>query len=295
MTPILELRDVGFERGARKVLEGLTTKVSRGEMVALVGPNGAGKTTLLKLIAGLLEPSCGRVLLDGKALPSWTRSEVSRYAALVPQELEMPFAFRVEEIVAQGRVPHLRMFGGLRAHDHRMVEEAMRAVDIIGLRDRTYEGLSGGERQRVKIAIGLAQESQLMLLDEPTQHLDIGRQVEVLALLRCLNASGITIIAAMHDLALVRENFSTGILLMPQPAFVAGPISELLKPELLERAFSVDRSALRGVLRPEELAETTPPRSLAPEMNVAENRPHRGLQGRSRHHRSMGPGTRPKH
>ncbi len=293
MTPILELRNVGFSRGTRSILQELSTKVGRGDMVALMGPNGAGKTTLLKIIAGLLEPSSGMVTLDGRALPSWKRSEISRYTALVPQELEMPFAFRVEEIVAQGRVPHLRMFGGLRAHDHRMVEEAMRAVDILGLRDRRYDELSGGERQRVKIAIGLAQESRLMLLDEPTQHLDIGRQVELLALLRCLNASGITIIAAMHDLALVRENFTSGIMLMPEPAFVAGPVRELFAPELLERAFSVDRSALRGVLWTEEPAEPASP-SLVCEMDVAENRPHRALKGRSRH-RSMAPGFRPKH
>ena len=169
----------------------------------------------------------------------------------------------------------------------------MRAVDILSLRDRHFGELSGGERQRVKIAIGLAQESRLMLLDEPTQHLDIGRQVELLALLRRLNESGITIVAAMHDLALVRENFTGGILLMAEPAFVAGAIDDLFTPELLERAFSVDRSALRGLLRAEDLADPSS-RSQVAEMDVAENRPHRALKGRSRH-RSLAPGSRPKH
>jgi iron complex transport system ATP-binding protein len=294
MSTMLEFRDLGFARGVRQVLEGVTARIASGEMVALMGPNGAGKTTLLKLAARLLEPDCGRVLLEGRPLSDWTRQEIARHVALVPQELEMPFAFRVEEIVAQGRVPHLRLFGGMSGDDREQVEEAMRAVDILGLRHRTYEELSGGERQRVKIAIGLAQESRLMLLDEPTQHLDIGRQIELLDLLRRLNQSGITIVAAMHDLALVRDNFSSGILLTPEPAYVAGPIAEIFTPELLERAFSVDRAALRGLLRTDEFASPSAP-ALSPEMDVAENWPHRGVKGRPRHLRFLAPGSRPKH
>jgi iron complex transport system ATP-binding protein len=288
---MLELRDLTFARGARTVLKDLRVAVHPGDMMAIIGPNGAGKTTLLKLIAGLLEPSAGEIVLNGRALPQWKRVEISRYAALVPQELEMPFAFRVEEIVAQGRVPHLGMFGGLRARDHQAVEDAMRAVDILGLRDRVYQQLSGGERQRVKIAIGLAQESRLMLLDEPTQHLDIGRQLELVSLLRCLNAGGITIVAAMHDLALVRQNFSTGILLTPEPAFVAGPIESLFAPELLERAFSIDRSALRGVLLPASDASAAPATTVAADAVEADlSRLHPGVKGRSRRHRAMAPG-----
>jgi iron complex transport system ATP-binding protein len=244
VSAIIEFRNVRFAHPERTIFDDLSFAVEEREMIALVGPNGVGKTTLLKIVAGLLRPTSGAVLLQGRGLESWSRRELSCYAALVPQHLDVPFAFRVDELVAQGRVPHLRRFAGPSARDLEVVESAMQAVDIVGMRERAYSDLSGGERQRVKIAIGLAQQPKVMMLDEPTQHLDLGRQIELMGLLRTLNAHGITILAAMHDLALVRENFSSVILLMPEAVSIAGPTAEVLRPELLERAFLVDRSSL---------------------------------------------------
>jgi iron complex transport system ATP-binding protein len=175
---------------------------------------------------------------------AWSGQELPRCIALVPQQLEIPFDFRVEEIVAQGRVPYIPLFRSSTLTDRDAVESAMRAVDIMSLRHRYYSELSGGERQRVKIAIGLAQQPKIMLLDEPTQHLDVGRQIELIALLRDLNRQGITIIAAVHDLNLVAENFSSVILLTPEPSWITGSVAEVLRPDLLERAFSVERAAL---------------------------------------------------
>ena len=260
-SPVLEFRNVGFAHGAggaRRVFEDLCFAVQPGAMVALMGPNGVGKTTLLKLAAGLLRPQSGEVLVDGRRLQNWPRRLLSCTVALVPQELEVPFAFRVEEIVAQGRVPHMGWFGGPGARDLKVVEMAMREVDLLPLRDRVFAELSGGEQQRVKIAIALAQQPRLMLLDEPTQHLDLGRQIEVMGLLRTLVERGITIVAAMHDLALVREHCSSGILLFPASRAVAGPLAELLRPDVLERAYGVDRAALDRYLRVENLPRITP-------------------------------------
>jgi iron complex transport system ATP-binding protein len=248
MSAILEFRHVGFAHGARTIFEDLCFSVKQGETVALLGPNGVGKTTLLRLAAGLLSPAAGDILVQGRGLDQWGRRQLSCCVALVPQHLEVPFAFRVEEIVAQGRVPHLRFFGGLSSNDLTAVESAMEAVDILKMRDRIFAELSGGEQQRVKIAIGLAQEPKLMLLDEPTQHMDLGRQIELMALLRRLVERGITIVAAMHDLALVRENCSSGILLTPDAPAMAGPVPELLRADVLERAFSVERSGLNRYL-----------------------------------------------
>lgn len=242
--PIVEFREVCFSRGSRLLLDRLTFGIETQEMVALLGPNGVGKTTMLKLISRMLQPASGSILLEGKPLEQWPRRELPRRVALVPQELEIPFNFKVEEIVAQGRVPYLPLFGGGTARDRDAVESAMEAVDITGLRHRVYSELSGGERQRVKIAIGLAQEPKLMLLDEPTQHLDVGRQIELVALLHRLNQRGITVLAAVHDLTLVAENFSSVILLTPEPAWIAGRAAEVMRPDLLERAFSVGQSAL---------------------------------------------------
>lgn len=243
-SPTLEFRNVCFSRGARILLDRLSFCVEKQDMVALLGPNGIGKTTLLQLASRLLEPQSGEILLDGKPLAKWSRRQLPRAIALVPQELEIPFSFRVEEIVAQGRTPYLPLFGTGTADDRLAVESAMEAVDITNLRDRIYSELSGGERQRVKIAIGLTQEAKLMLLDEPTQHLDIGRQIELIALLRDLNQRGITIIAAVHDLNLVAENFSSAILLTPEPSWIAGSVADVLRADLLERAFSVDQAEL---------------------------------------------------
>ena len=241
---ILEFQNVSFSRGSRLLLDRLSFSIETQEMVALLGPNGVGKTTMLKLASRLLQPATGSVLLQSKPLADWSRQHLPRCVALVPQELELPFNFRVEEIVAQGRVPYLPLFGAGTTQDEEAIEDAMEAVDIVRLRDRPYSQLSGGERQRVKIAIGLAQQSKLMLLDEPTQHLDVGRQIELIALLRRLNQRGITIIAAVHDLNLVAENFSSVIMLTPEPAWIAGSVPEVMQPEVLARAFCVGQSDL---------------------------------------------------
>ena len=273
-TPVLEFRNVSFAHGGRSstgaysIFEDLSFTVRPGETVALMGPNGIGKTTLLKLASGLLRPRSGEVLVQERALQRWSRRQLSCTVALVPQELEVPFAFSVEEIVAQGRTPHMGWFGGPGARDLEVVESALREVDLLPLRHRVFGELSGGEQQRVKIAIALAQQPSLMLLDEPTQHLDIGRQIEVMGLLRKLVERGITIVAAIHDLALAREHCSSGILLMPAapapaPASqiwtrrgtraLVGPLTELLQPEVLERAYAIERAALDRYLRHENL------------------------------------------
>lgn len=246
--PILEFRNVSFSRGERAVLSGIDFAVRKGEITALMGANGAGKTTLLRLASGLLQPSDGEILFEGRNVRAWPRQLFARRVALVPQELDVPFAFRVEELVAQGRIPHLGFFGGLGVDDRKAVEHAMEAVDLLPLRHRIFSELSGGEHQRVKLAIGLAQQPDVMLLDEPTQHLDLGRQIELMALLEKLVAHGITIVAAVHDLSLARQYGSAGVLLMPGGEGVCGALDTLLVPDLLRRAFDVNDAALANYL-----------------------------------------------
>ncbi|MDR3762937.1 MAG: ABC transporter ATP-binding protein [Acidobacteriota bacterium] len=283
---ILEFRDVAFSHGEHNVLSGVNFAVRPGEMVALMGANGAGKTTLLRLAAGLLQPGAGDVLFQQRCIREWPRQLFARRVALVPQELEVPFAFRVEELVAQGRMPHLGFFGGLSAADRAAVEEAMEAVDLMPLRHRVFSELSGGEHQRVKLAIGLAQQPDVMLLDEPTQHLDLGRQIELMALLDKLVARGITIVAAIHDLALAREHGSSGVLLMPGGQAECGALESLLQPELLRNAFDVTDAALESYLGSTVAQETAgageknPLRRPAAEHGEAMRRRH--VPGRNR-------------
>ncbi len=148
--------------------------------------------------------------------------EVARTVALVPQQLELPFAFTVQQVVEQGRTPYIGMLRGPERSDRMAVDRALDLADVSSLRHRIFNELSGGERQRVKIALGLAQQPRLLLLDEPTQNLDIGRQVELIDLLHFLRDEGITILASIHDLHLVDKNFSTVLLLSPGQPLASG-------------------------------------------------------------------------
>lgn len=251
MTPLLEFAQTGFSYEDRAVLREISATVSDGESIALVGPNGVGKTTLLRLAAGTLSPQAGEVRLDGRPLDRLKQSEIARSVALVPQDVDVPFAFTVEQVIEQGRTPYLRLFGGLKTADRMAIEEAMELTDTWSLRSRIFNQLSGGERQRVKIALGLTQQPKLLLLDEPVQHLDIGRQFEMVDLIRTLSRRGIAILASMHDLRLIETTFSSVWLLSPQ-AMRQGKPEEILHPELLERAFECPpryRSALEEQIR----------------------------------------------
>jgi iron complex transport system ATP-binding protein len=237
MTALLEVRGVGFGYGGREVTRDVSFRLPEGSCTALVGPNGVGKTTLLRLASGGLAPSVGEVLLDGVALNKMGRKDVAKKMALVPQRLEVPFRFTVEQIVEQGRTPYLGRLRGMMREDRLAVERAMEMTDTAQLRGRIFNELSGGERQRVKIALGLAQEPRLLLLDEPTQSLDIGRQVELIDLLHALRREGITILASIHDLHLVRGNFSRVLLLGPENRLIEGTAEDVMTSEHLEWAF----------------------------------------------------------
>jgi iron complex transport system ATP-binding protein len=238
VTPLLEFAGVSFCYGDRPILSDLDASISGDECIAVVGPNGVGKTTLLRLAAGTLMPGAGEVRLKGDPLQGLQQRTIARSIALVPQDFDMPFAFTVEQFVEQGRTPFLKIFGGLQTADRQAVAQAFDLTDTWPLRLRVFNQLSGGERQRVKIALGLAQRPELLLLDEPTQHLDIGRQFEMIDLIRSLHRRGIAILASMHDLALIEGTFSSVWLLSPEEGMRKGTAGEMLQPELLERAFN---------------------------------------------------------
>ncbi len=235
--PLLEFKDVSFRYGSRAVLENADLQLQPDACTALIGPNGVGKTTLLRLASGVLHPHSGSILLRGRPLTELTVREAATIVAVVPQQLEIPFQYTVEQVVEQGRTPHLGWLRGPTRADRAAVDRALDRADVTGLRHRIFNELSGGERQRVKIALALAQEPALLLLDEPTQNLDIGRQIELLDLLHYLRGEGMAILASMHDLHLVDGNFATVFLLSPHAPLRTGTPREILRPALLEEAF----------------------------------------------------------
>jgi iron complex transport system ATP-binding protein len=252
MKPLIEFAHVGFAYGDRRILFDLDATVFENQCIAVVGPNGTGKTTLLRLAAGTLTPASGEVYLKGRDLRLSKQREIARSVAFVPQNVEVPFSFTVEQFVEQGRTPFLKMFGGLCPVDYEAMRRAMELTDTWSLRSRVFNELSGGERQRAKIALGLAQQPRLLLLDEPMQHLDIGRQFEILDLIDLLRTEGIAIVASMHDLALIEGTFSSVWLMSPDEPMHQGLPEEMLRPEALEIAFNTPphhRSRLQERMR----------------------------------------------
>ncbi|HEY7832348.1 MAG TPA: ABC transporter ATP-binding protein [Ktedonobacterales bacterium] len=236
----LTVEDVTFGyrgAGGPDILRGVTLRVRRGERVGLLGPNGAGKSTLLRLASGVLRPGSGRVLLAGAEVRALPRDEVARRVAVVPQDFSVRFAYTVRQLVELGRTAHAGSWGVLRAADRQAVARALAATDLDTLADRVFNELSGGERQRVLVAMALAQASPVVLLDEPTAHLDIRHQIEVLELLRRLNHErGLTVLAALHDLNLAARYFPR-LVLFRNEIIVDGPPAAVLDPALLSRVY----------------------------------------------------------
>jgi iron complex transport system ATP-binding protein len=238
MNPLLRFVDVSFSYGDSNVVKSASFDLQEGSCTALIGPNGVGKTTLLRLAAGVLKCSSGGIFLNDDPLNKLAIRTIARTIAFVPQQLDLPFQFTVRQVVEQGRTPHLGLLRGLMREDRIAIDRALELADVSVLQHRIFNELSGGERQRVKIALGLAQQPKLLLLDEPTQNLDIGRQIELIDLLHFLRAEGITILASIHDLQLIESNFSTVLLLSPDTPLMSGAPDDILKPSILEKAFN---------------------------------------------------------
>ena len=224
--------------GPRVVLRDCTFRIGSGEVVAVVGPNGAGKSTLLRLLAGLLRPATGAVALDGQDLSTLSRSAVARSIAVVPQIFDTLFPFTVREVVALGRTARLGAFGRASADDVAAVDRAIDELELGALASRRIDRLSGGERQRAVLAMALAQETAVLLLDEPTVHLDPAHQLATLELLRELAARRqLAVCAVLHDLNLASA-FASRIAAIADGRIVhEGTPLEVIHPDLVTAVF----------------------------------------------------------
>jgi iron complex transport system ATP-binding protein len=243
---VIELRDVTVEYRGRAVVRGVDLDIAAGERVALIGPNGAGKSTLLRVLTGLVKPAAGRALLGGTSIDNLDRGAIARRLAVVPQQATLPFATRVEEVVALGRLPHEDPFRGARPADRAAVAAAIERVGVGHLLGRDARELSLGERQLVLLALAVAQAAPVLVLDEPTVHLDLRHQVGTMELLVDLNVrDGTTILAVLHDLGLAAIFFPRLVLIDAGRIVADGSPAEVLTPDRIRDVFGVDPSIVR--------------------------------------------------
>ena len=243
---MIELRDVTVEYRGRAVVRGVDLDIAAGERVALIGPNGAGKSTLLRVLTGLVKPAAGRALLGGTSIDNLDRGAIARRLAVVPQQATLPFATRVEEVVALGRLPHEDPFRGARPADRAAIAAAIERVGVGHLLGRDARELSLGERQLVLLALAVAQAAPVLVLDEPTVHLDLRHQVGTMELLVDLNVrDGTTILAVLHDLGLAAIFFPRLVLIDAGRIVADGSPAEVLTPDRIRDVFGVDPSIVR--------------------------------------------------
>ncbi|HEX5036720.1 MAG TPA: ABC transporter ATP-binding protein [bacterium] len=242
----LSVQNLRFRYVRDDVLNDLAFDVRSGEILALLGPNASGKTTLLKNMAGLLHPSSGRVLMNGIDLTDRPHRERARAIAFVPQSEDTFLDFSAEQTVLMGRAPYVGTWGFESAEDRAKTREAMERTDTWILRERGLSELSGGERQRVILARALAQEAKLLLLDEPTSHLDVRYQKEILDLCASLNAErGLTVVMTLHDLNLAALYAHRLLLLKEGKVVRLGFPAETLTEETISEVFSVPMKVVK--------------------------------------------------
>lgn len=271
---MVELKRAGFQYGEKWVLRDVSLSVDEGEFFGILGPNGSGKSTLLNLIDGIRLPAEGEILLKGFAPGRMPRKDVARLVAVVPQEASWIFPLTVEEVVLMGRSPHRGRLAFESERDLAVARTAMEATDLLGLASRLTDSLSGGERQRVLIARALAQEPEVILMDEPTASLDIAHQIRTFDLIRSLSRrTGLTVVSVTHDMNLAALYCDRIALLVEGRLHALGRPAEVLTESRIREAYgvnvAVDRHPLTGLPRVSLLGSHSPDQGSRSESGAA--------------------------
>ncbi len=237
---MLEIRNLSAGYRNEEILHNVSFHAENSEFIALLGPNGAGKSTLLKAIMGFLPASEGAINIKGKNLNAWSRKQLASKIAFIPQEAYQQFQFQVEEIVLMGRFPYLNVLQRYSKEDYRVVNEILDTFDLLSLKDRYLNELSGGERQRVFLARAIAQNTDILLLDETFSQLDINHQVELMRLLHTIHKeTGKLIILVSHNINLT-ANFCDRIILLKSGKIIAdGNSAEIINSDTLGKAYDM--------------------------------------------------------
>ena len=255
----LRVENLSFAYNGTAALANINLDIESGEIVSLVGPNGSGKTTLLKSISGLLKPKQGVVYLDEQSVESLSAGEIARKLASLEQEHQVGFDYLVRELIEWGRIPHRSRIARWSEVDEQIVESAIELAGLEELQSKSIHEISGGEKQRVFLAMAIAQQPELLLLDEPTAHLDLKYQVQILRLIKNLASKGMSVVMALHDLNLAADVSDRIVVLNDGLVVTVGAPQDVLNEELLLDVWGVSTTILKqaGLVRivPKALSE----------------------------------------
>jgi len=239
---ILEVENVVFSYNDAEILKGVSFSLEKGSLLSMLGANGSGKTTLLKIICGVLPFSEGRIKIVGKCLSEISRIELAKMRAFVPSEVHIPYNFSVLDIVLMGRSPHLKWWQAYGRKDREFVLDILESLKLSHLALRSINSLSSGEKQMALIAQALAQEPEILVLDEPTSHLDIKYKIEIFRLLdRMRKTNSLSIIMATHDISLALKYSSSSLFLAKGSNMYFGNMKEALATGIIERAYNLEQ------------------------------------------------------
>lgn len=241
MSERLNTEDLTIGYAEHTIVNGLNLSIPTGKITALVGANGSGKSTILKTMARIMKPKSGSVMLDGKSIHNFSTKEVARQLAILPQNPTAPDGLTVSELISYGRFPHQKGFGTMTAEDRSIIAKAISVTGMEPFQDRPIDRLSGGQRQRAWIAMALAQETDILFLDEPTTFLDMAHQLEVLQLLQKLNKEeGRTIVMVVHDLNHATRYAQHMVAIKSGNVISEGTPNEVMTPEVLREVFGIE-------------------------------------------------------